>query len=267
MWTAARARNAARQSRQPSSAASARRLVCMQAQPVRGHPLPRPDPARLPRRPRSPPRPDARAAPTAPRRRCRHVCISARRVACASAVSASITSSRSPGHDLIELVERQVDAVIGHAALREVVGADALRAVARAHLRRARWPAFLCALPLDVVKPGLEHLQRDLAVAVLRFLRRGHHDPGGKMGDAHRRIGGVHVLPAGARGAHRVDAQVVGSISISTSSRLGQHRHRRRRGVDAPARFGLRHPLHPVHAGFELQPRETPVPRPARPAP
>ena len=48
-------------------------------------------------------------------------------------------------HDLVELVEGQVDAVVGHPALREVVGADALGAVARADLRargrrRARCP-------------------------------------------------------------------------------------------------------------------------------
>src|ERR1700733_10950964 len=35
-------------------------------------------------------------------------------------------------HDRVDLVQREVDAVVGHAALREVVGADAVRAVARA---------------------------------------------------------------------------------------------------------------------------------------
>src|SRR5579883_1985036 len=43
-----------------------------------------------------------------------------------------------PVHDLIELVEREVDAMVGDAALREVVGADALGAVARADLELAR---------------------------------------------------------------------------------------------------------------------------------
>ena len=38
--------------------------------------------------------------------------------------------------------------------------------------------------------------------------------------------------------------------------RLGQHRHRRGRGVDPALRFGRRHALHAVHAGFEFQPRE-----------
>ena len=37
-------------------------------------------------------------------------------------------------HHLGQIVERQIDAVIGDAALREIVGADALGAVARADL-------------------------------------------------------------------------------------------------------------------------------------
>src|ERR1700731_3115708 len=36
-------------------------------------------------------------------------------------------------HNMVELVERQVDTVIGHPALREVVGADPLGAIARTH--------------------------------------------------------------------------------------------------------------------------------------
>src|SRR5258706_9937101 len=35
-------------------------------------------------------------------------------------------------HDVLDLVEGQVDAVVGHASLREVVGADAVGAVPRA---------------------------------------------------------------------------------------------------------------------------------------
>ena len=37
---------------------------------------------------------------------------------------------------------------------------------------------------------------------------------------------------------------------------LGQHGNRGCRGMDAALSFGGRHALHPVHAGFELQPRE-----------
>ena len=53
------------------------------------------------------------------------------------------------GDDGVELVQRQVDAVVGDAVLREVVGADALAAVAgadqgRAAARRARWCSRCC---------------------------------------------------------------------------------------------------------------------------
>ena len=41
------------------------------------------------------------------------------------------------GHDLVELVEREVDAVVGQAVFGKVVGADPLAAVARADLRLA----------------------------------------------------------------------------------------------------------------------------------
>ena len=45
-------------------------------------------------------------------------------------------------------------------------------------------------------------------------------------------------------------------MSTSTSSRFGQDGDRRRRGVDAPLRLGLRHALDAMDAGFEFQPRE-----------
>src|SRR3982751_4770968 len=35
-------------------------------------------------------------------------------------------------HDRVDLVQREIDAMVGHAALRKVVGADAIGAVARA---------------------------------------------------------------------------------------------------------------------------------------
>ena len=41
-------------------------------------------------------------------------------------------------HHAVELVERQVDAVVGQPPLRKIVGADALRAVARADLQFSR---------------------------------------------------------------------------------------------------------------------------------
>src|SRR3972149_2340662 len=45
-------------------------------------------------------------------------------------------------HDVLDLVQREVDAVIGHASLREIVGADALGAVAAADQALARRRLF-----------------------------------------------------------------------------------------------------------------------------
>ena len=41
-------------------------------------------------------------------------------------------------HHIRQLVQREVDAVVGDAALREIVGADAFGAIAAAHLQLAR---------------------------------------------------------------------------------------------------------------------------------
>ena len=50
-------------------------------------------------------------------------------------------------HDLVELVERQVDAVIGDAVLRVVVGADAFGTVTTADLQLARGSSLVdCGL-------------------------------------------------------------------------------------------------------------------------
>ncbi len=69
-------------------------------------------------------------------------------------------------------------------------------------------------------------------------------------------IGGVDVLAAGTRGAHRVDADIFGPDVDVDLFGLRQHGDRRRRGVDAPAGLGRRHALHAVHAGFEFQMRK-----------
>jgi hypothetical protein len=40
-------------------------------------------------------------------------------------------------HHAIKFVQSQIDAVVRHAALRKIIGADALRAITRSHLRFA----------------------------------------------------------------------------------------------------------------------------------
>src|SRR5215475_12014977 len=103
-------------------------------------------------------------------------------------------------HDLIDLVERQVDAVVGDAPLREVEGADPFASIAAADERLARC-GFL-ALPLHallVEQARGEHRHRLRAIAVLRAVVLALvHDPGWQMSDANRGIGLVHRLAAGA---------------------------------------------------------------------
>ena len=72
--------------------------------------------------------------------------------------------------------------------------------------------------------------------------------------DPHGGVGLVHVLAAGARRAERVDAQVRG-IDRDIGDRIGlrQHGDRARGRVDAALRLGLRHALHAMAAGFELE--------------
>jgi hypothetical protein len=56
---------------------------------------------------------------------------------------------------------------------------------------------FLAALHFGLVKPRLQHVHRDFAVLVLAAVHlAGNDDAAGHVGDAHRQIGGVHVLAA-----------------------------------------------------------------------
>ena len=76
------------------------------------------------------------------------------------------------------------------------------------------------------------------------------------MGDAHRRIGGVDRLAAGARRAVDVDPQVLVVDPHVHLLRLGQYRDRGGGGVDASPALGDGHALDAVHAGFKLEPGE-----------
>jgi hypothetical protein len=90
------------------------------------------------------------------------------------------------------------------------VGPD-LAAPGDLHLLGLDGVAFLLPLLHDLhVELGPQHGHGRFAIAVLAALVLALHDnPGGFVGDAHRRIGLVHVLAACARGAIGVDPQVV----------------------------------------------------------
>src|SRR3954471_15598131 len=90
-----------------------------------------------------------------------------------------------------QAVEGEVDAVIGHPALRVIVGADSLGTVAGADHRLAR-PRPLRGEPLALllVEAGAEHLQGLGLVLVLRLLVLLDDDEaGGEVGDPDRAVG------------------------------------------------------------------------------
>ena len=158
-----------------------------------------------------------------------------RRSATSAASSASARSSRWPSRIVRQVVDREVDAVVGDPALREVVGADLGAAVAGRDLRLAlRRVLRLLLLQLGVVEARAQHLHRLRAVLDLRALvLAGDDEAGRQVGDAHGGVGGVDALPAGAAGAVDVDAEVLLLDVDVHLLDLGQHRHGGGRGVDA----------------------------------
>ncbi|OIQ68742.1 hypothetical protein GALL_496600 [mine drainage metagenome] len=159
-------------------------------------------------------------------------------------------------HDRQQFVQRQVDAVVGQAPLRKVVGADAVAAVATANQTFALGSIFGGALAaVFFLDAGGQHLERLGFVAVLAapVLAFGH-DAGGQVGDAHRRVGFVDVLATRTAGAVGIDAQICRiDLDGLRLVGLGQHGNGAGAGVDAALGFGDRHALHPVPAGLELE--------------
>src|SRR5262245_11207437 len=155
----------------------------------------------------------------------------------------------------IELVQGEIDAMIGDPALREVVRADLLRAVAAAHHGTAvRRDRRLLVLSGTIEQPRAQDLERLRLVLVLRLLvLAGHHQAGRQVGHAHRRVGGVDALPAGTGGTEDVDAKVLlGEVDLDVLG-LGQDGNGHGRCVDPSLRLGDRHALYAVHAALELE--------------
>src|SRR5262245_13507859 len=112
---------------------------------------------------------------------------------------------------LVEAVDRELDPMVGHAVLREVVGPDLLRPLARPDLRPARRRKLgLLFLPFELVEPRAEDTHRLDSILELRLLvLHGDHEARREVRDANGGVGRVHALAAGAGRAHHVDAQVV----------------------------------------------------------
>ena len=73
------------------------------------------------------------------------------------------------------------------------------------------------------------------------------------MRDAHGGIGGIHGLPAGARRAKGIDAQILRFDLDVDVFRFGQHGDGGRRGVNAALLLGGRDALDAMHAAFVFQ--------------
>ena len=179
---------------------------------------------------------------------------SARR--CSSAVSASVKSSSDAGEHLLER-HVQLDAVVGDAALREVVGPDLLGARAGADLCAAGGRLLgRLTLALGLVDARAQHAHRLLAVLQLRALvLHRDDDPGRQVRDAHRGVGRVDGLAARAGRAVDVDLQVALLDLDVHLLRLRHHGDRRGRRVDASLRLGLGHALDAMRPAFELEDR------------
>ena len=147
--------------------------------------------------------------------------------------------------------------MVGDAALREIVGADAFGTVAAADQRFARLGflrllALASALSFSRAASTSSALR---AVLVLRAVVLAFNDETRRqMGDADGGIGFVDVLAAGTRCAEGVDAQLRRiEHDFGDFVGLGHHRDGAGRGVDAALGFGDRHALHAMAAGFELE--------------
>src|SRR5687768_13557246 len=105
--------------------------------------------------------------------------------------------------DLRQLVEREIDAVVADAALRKVIGADALGTVAGADLPTPVGGARgVELLALVVVEARTQYRHGLGAVAMLgAILLHLHLDAGGDVEYPYRRLGLVDMLAAGPAGA------------------------------------------------------------------
>jgi triosephosphate isomerase len=109
------------------------------------------------------------------------------------------------------VLAHQIDAVVGDAALREIIGADPLGPVARSDLTLAVLGAGLIEfLPLQIENTAAQQIHGFGLVAVLRAFFLHHHRQSGRcMGDADRAFGLVDMLAASPARAHGFDYQIL----------------------------------------------------------
>ena len=147
--------------------------------------------------------------------------------------------------------------MVGHAPLREVVGAYALVAHTGADLALALGRALgHLPRPLRLVEAGGEYLHGSVLVLVLAALVLALDDRArGQVRDADGALGLVHVLAARAGGAEGVYLQIAGVDVYLHVADLGQHGHGDGAGVYPASGLRLRHTLDAVDAALVLEAR------------
>src|SRR5260370_29672365 len=158
-------------------------------------------------------------------------------------------------HHFGELVYGQTDAVITDAVLRIIVRPNFLGAVTSFDLSPALGSdSGLLLLHFHFIETSTKNTHGLGAILDLRFFVLLRDDEAaGKMGDAHRRVGGVDGLSALPGRAERVDAQILGFNLDVDFVRFREYRDGSGGGVDSTLRFGCRHALHAVAATFVFQ--------------
>ena len=160
---------------------------------------------------------------------------------CASAVDDLVQVAV---HDRVDLVQRQVDPVIGDAALRKIVRADALAAVAAS--RSATCDAPLpCSAARCRSRSSRREASTDIACARLRCCERSSwHSTTRPVGRCVMRTAESVLLtcwppaPDARNVSMRMSAGLIVMSAIGSAS--GNHGHRARGRVDAALRLGLR---------------------------
>ncbi len=172
-------------------------------------------------------------------------------------ITASIIRRAPAFHDRLDLVEREIDAVVGHTPLREIVGADALGTIARADLVLAGSGARIRdALALHIEEARAQDIHGPRAVLVLRaLLLHQHRETRGDMRDAIADSVLFTCCPPAPCERMVSMRRSASLMETSTSSAIGRTATVQR-CVDAPLRFRFRHALHAVHTRFEFQPGE-----------